>query len=342
MPLVYASMTTRLTTPRATRPGHRRLRALATALLAAAALTTIADARVLSLPGPPAVGARLSTGDADGDGRTDLAVAGAGRVDWLPAGGQPVAATASTRDVVDIVHADLDGDGRDEIVAARADGLGLLRLIDGALVLGGGTVDDAIWRVAAADVDGDGADELAVVLLQRDAVAEVPRSVVRLVDVDAGPTGLGLYTLDEVQLSAHVGDLCFVSTDSGPLLIAETGAEEVGGRLRTWETRGGHLRAPRALQVGGDDLRILSLSAVSAGPRSLLSLVDVSGRVRVVDWAGGILRPGVLRAGIEAPVPGGSAVLGAADRHEAQMWIAPRRDGESLQWWAPVTGRSTD
>jgi hypothetical protein len=341
MTLVYAAMTTRLTTRQTTRSAHRRLRSLSTALLVAA-LTTAADARVLSLPGSPAVGARLSTGDADGDGRTDLAVAGAGRVDWLPEGGQPVAATASTRDIVDIVHADLDGDGHDEIVAARADGLGLLRLIDGSLVIGRGAVDDAVWRVAAADVDGDGADELAVVILQRDAVAEVPRSVVRLVDVDAGPTGLGLYTLDEVELSAHVGDLCFVSTDSGPLLVVETGAEEVGGRLRTWEARGGHLRAPRTLQVGGDDLRILSLSAVAAGSLSLLSLVDVSGRVRVVDWAGGILRPGILRAGIEAPVPGGSAVLGAVDRHGAQMWIAPRRDGESLQWWAPVTGPSTD
>ncbi|HCL28334.1 MAG TPA: hypothetical protein DIC52_07855 [Candidatus Latescibacteria bacterium] len=298
-------------------------------------------ARVLSFAAGNLTGPRLSTGDSDGDGRVDAALAGmvgesspmsrSARVDWYATPGGVAIGSEELSVADDLTHADLDGDGRDEIIVLGAHEWHVLKIDDGALRQVA-TVSGAssFWRITAADIDGDGDDELALVTLHRALIDEVPRAVVELVDVDLSPSGVRLNLLDTWEVAAHIGDLCFAPGAGAPMLIVETGAEEIGGRLHRLATSGGLLRESEVLSMGGERLRILSLSAVAVGPRTLLSLTDVTGRVRIVEWLDGDLR---LRGA--APITGSGASL-AGSAGNPQMWIAPRRPGEPLRWWSPV------
>lgn len=121
-------------------------------------------------------GASLAVADFDGGGRRSV-VAGAGPggssqvrvfdVNTLPIGGF-TAYDAAFRGGVNVVAADLDGDGRDEIVTAPASGGGPhVRLFTARGVPMGGFMafdsrERGGWQIAAADVNGDGRDEIAV------------------------------------------------------------------------------------------------------------------------------------------------------------------------------------
>ena len=304
-----------------------------------------ASARVLSFAAGGLSGPRLSTGDGDGDGVVDVALAGSlagrvdepaslrsARVDWYAVPGEPAVTSGELHVADDLAHADLDGDGRDEIVVVGAYDWHVLHLVDGFLrERASGSWAAPLWRVAAADIDGDGRDELALVTLRRGLVDEVPRATVELVAVDMTPTGVTLRVLDTWEVDAHVGDLCFAAAADGPELIVETGAEEVGGRLHRLSTAGGRLREVETIIAGSQRLRILSLSAVDVGQRTLLSLGDVTGRVRLVEW-----RDGRLHSHGVAPLAGAGAALAGAAGGGAQMWIAPLRPGDRLGWWSPV------
>ncbi|HJP29456.1 MAG TPA: VCBS repeat-containing protein [Candidatus Latescibacteria bacterium] len=304
--------------------------------LALMATTAVpATARVLSFAGGGLAGPRLSTGDGDGDGTVDAALCGTNgggaRVDWYAAPGLPNVSWSQLPVAADLAHADLDGDGRHEIIVVGARRWHVLQT-EGGILRGRahGATTSPLWRVAAADVDGDGRDELALVTLQRGLVDEIPQAVVELVDLELTPTGAELRVLDTWDVAGHVGDLCFAASTTGPVLIVETGAEEVGGRLQRLETTGGVLRETGTVRTGNEGLRILSLSAITVGRRTLLSLGDVTGRIRLVEWLDGGLR----RFG-EAPLSGAGAAL-SGPAGDAQMWIAPRHPGEPLGWWSSV------
>ncbi len=320
--------------------------ALLAACVIAAALP--ADARLLSFAAGSLSGPRLSTGDCDGDGTVDGALAGSlsgrvdepaalrsARVDWYAAPGTPSVASSELNVADDIAHADLDGDGRDEIVVVGAHDWHVLHLVNGLLrERASGTTTAPLWRVAATDIDGDGRDELALVTLRRGLVDEVPRAAVELVAVVMTPMGVTLSVLDTWSVDAHVGDVCFAPAADGPVLIVETGAEEVGGRLHRLSTTGGLLREEGVVIAGTERLRILSLSAVDVGQRTLVSLGDVTGRIRLVEWRGEGLRSyGVV------PLAGTGAALAGSVGGDAQMWIAPFRPGDPLGWWSPVDFR---
>lgn len=317
---------------------------LVTVLLAPTGLTPAA-ARVLAFGGGNLVAPRLSTGDSDGDAVIDAAVAGAtggrvdeaaslrsARVDWYASPGLAAVSSGELHVADDLTHADLDGDGRDEIVVVGAHSWRILQLDKGVLQERAlETTTGPLWRVAAADVDGDGRDELALVTVQRGLVDEIPRATIDLVAVDLMPGGATLRRLDSWDVAAHIGDLCFADSRDGPMLIVETGAEEVGGRLHRLSTAGGLLREQASILTGVGRLRILSLSAVSVGTEMLLSLGDVSGRIRVVEW-----RNSTLRRHAVAPLPGAGATLARPAGGAVQMWIAPLRPGDRLGWWSPV------
>lgn len=102
----------------------------------------------------------------DGDGRPDLILATAGRLDWMsqngsdfaPRGGGPIGFDADR-----FVCGDLDADGRLEIVASRQYGVGLAIVRaadDGALELVWSDADASTSELALADLDHDGRDDL--------------------------------------------------------------------------------------------------------------------------------------------------------------------------------------
>ncbi len=314
---------------------------VAVALCVAAPIT----ARVLSFGGSDLLTPRLSIGDCDGDGVIDAAMAGAvsgrvdeaaslrsARLDWYAGPGTGAVTSAELHVVNDLAHADLDGDGRDEIIVVGANTWRILQLEGGQLRQhAAGNSMLPLWRVAAGDVDGDGRDEVALVTLERGLTDEVPRATIQLVAVDMTTAGAGLHSLDTWDVAAHIGDLCFVSSPEGAVLIVETGAEEVGGRLHRLSVAGGVVREQTSILTGADRLRILSLSAVAVHRGTLLSLADVSGRVRVVEWQGDVLRRHAV-----APLPGSGASLARFAGEDVQMWLAPLRPGDPLGWWSPV------
>jgi hypothetical protein len=298
---------------------------------------TPVPARVLSFAGTSLSAPRLSVGDSNGDGVIDAALAGVAdgdgraRVDWFGTPGRSAVTSDVLHGAADLTHADLDGDGRDEIIVVGSGGWQVMGIDDDALhTRSQGAAATPLWRVAAADIDADGRDELALVTVHRGLVDEIPRSTIELVSLELSPAGISLRTLDAFDIDGHVGDLCFAPGEHGPSLVVETGAEEVGGRLHWLSTSDGALREVQSMPTGSERLRVLSLSAVRTDRRTLLSLGDVTGRIRVMEWCDGDL---TLRA--VAPLSGAGAAL-SAHLGVRQMWIAPMRPGEPIGWWSPV------
>lgn len=316
---------------------HLALRGAVLAILLVAAAPLAA--RMLSFGTTDLLGPRLSTGDLDGNGSPDAAVvgtidtspgagahAGPGRIDWY--GGAGVTSLAVSQ-AADVTHADLDGDGRDELIVVGPRGWQVLKLEpDGLQLQDHGFHGAPLWRVAAGDIDADGTDELAIVSLQRGLVDEVPTTLVELVRLT--PTA-GLQRLDAWEIAAHVGDICFAPSALGPVLIVESGAEEVGGRLHRLSTTAGLLRQQDTARTGGENLRILSLSALATEGRTLLSLTDISGRVRLVEWRSHGLQP----AGHKA-FHGAGAALSVSAAGRTDLWLVPRQPGAPINLWTDL------
>lgn len=329
-------------TPSYTRPGILAARfSVLLGLTLMSALSNPAAARVLSFGSVDLVNARLSTGDLDKDGAVDAAIVGAtartsgngaARIDWYAGPGVPPAASMILPAATDLTHADLDGDGVDELVAVGDHTWQVLRLQAGLLqTQAQGLYAEPLWRVAAGDIDADGTDELALVTVRRGLVDEVPEALVELVRLT--PSG-DLQRLDTWTVAAHVGDICFAPSAHGPVLIVESGAEEVGGRLHRLSTTAGQLRQQDVTHSGEARLRILSMSAVTNGSRTLLSLGDVSGRVRLVEWRGS-----GLRSFGSAPLRGAGAALAGSLQDRIDLWLTPLYHGDPVNWWSPVDFR---
>jgi hypothetical protein len=224
---------------------HRHIRTISVALFALG---------LLSLSGPQGAHAfeamyklRLASADLDGDGTVEILAAGRlgpfrpltgplgsrrARVEAYSRSGTLLHLLAACEDIHvadDIAGADLDADGRDEVLVIGAGRLSVLSLQGGRLLVRHVAHLPLEWthRVDAADVDGDGLVEVAVAAYDIGADGGIGNTALTIYRW----TGSGLHALDEIAVRGHVGDLTFsLPTGSvSPQLILERGAGEEGG-----------------------------------------------------------------------------------------------------------------
>ena len=242
---------------------------------------------------------RIALVDIDGDGDAELAVGGrvggfsprnrhhSARLEVLPdASSAPLA--ASMFDAVrDVAGADLDGDGKEELIVAGGGELAVIAVRDGSLVpvpqtgvpafTGGAAAN--VNRVDCMDVDGDGEVEIAWAETWGEASGEGGAStLLRVASVSADGSWR---LLSDTPLRAHVGDLCFADLDGNGRgeLVVETGVEEIGGRLDVYVMAGRGPELSFSRPADAEARRLLSLSAVRDGSRDLLIAATVDGGV---------------------------------------------------------------
>ena len=279
---------------------------------------------------------RIALADLDGDGDAELVVGGrtggfssrdrqrSARLEVL-AGASSAPAAASTFDALrDVAGADLDGDGKEELVVATGRGLAVLAVRDGSLFRVpqtgvpaiAGAAGEGVNRVDCMDVDGDGEVEVAWTGNPREPSGEGGAStVLRVASVSAD----GFWQLlSETRLSAHVGDLCFADLDGDGRgeLVVETGVEEIGGRLDLFSVSGGGPELFFSRPADADARRLLSLSPAREGSRDLVVAAAVDGAVTAFSWRGHELRGvnwrlpmdrGARVTGLAATGPGAAA-----------------------------------
>ena len=246
---------------------------------------------------------RFASGDIDGDGRDEIVAGGRvgrfmhvdaplfsrrARVDVYRQAGQllqPVGSAPDLHAVEDVTVGDVDGDGRDEIIA-----VGLGRLILLAWNKGGISVrrieplaQDWTDRVAAGDLDGDGRDEVAVTLYDIDADAEMGRT--RVIFYKWQATAFEEWQALDVPF--HVGDLALGNLDGagGQELLLETGAGDEGGDARLYHWQGGRCVETWRGPVTDGGRRALNLS-MRAGSPGLVAVGATDGGVRLFAYDG--------------------------------------------------------
>ena len=242
---------------------------------------------------------RIAWADIDGDGDAELVVGGrtgsfppwhrdhsARLVVLQEASAAPFAASVFGA-VRDVAGADLDGDGKQELVVAGGGQLEVMAVRDGSLVpvpqtglpAFPGASTWGIHRVDCMDVDGDGGVEIAWTETGRELSGEGGVSTLLRV---ASVSEDGSWQLhSETPLRAHVGDLCFADLDGDGRgeLVVETGVEEVGGRLDVFSVSGRGFELSFSRPADPEARRLLSLTAVRAGARDMLIAATVDGAV---------------------------------------------------------------
>ena len=251
---------------------------------------------------------RFAEGDVDGDGRSDLIVGGrvgpfrsltdppsarTARVELYAVGNGPMRLLAACDElpvVNDVAAGDLNGDGRDEIVAIGDHRLYVLVRSGGELV-----VEHAeeralgrLLRVDAADLDGDGRAEIAVAESRPETGAEATAADIHIYRYVAG-----LREEAVVVSGRHIGDLCFgdYDGDGGVDLAFEEGGEEIGGQISVYGFSGLHAIARIRQEVTEGRVRALSLAALGRERSTLLGVGDVTRRVHLLRDGGGELVP---------------------------------------------------
>ncbi|MFC1525248.1 FG-GAP repeat domain-containing protein [Candidatus Latescibacterota bacterium] len=304
------------------------MRQIALLIVAVSLAAAPLSAAVLELQGSSQISSpRLAAGDLDGDGDDEL-IAG-GRVGPFvpvtePVGARRAAIEASAmvrlstglelqkplasydhlKVVEDVGAGDVDGDGRDEIVAVGDRKICILALRQGRLEVQAlhEVESGRLWRVDLADVDGDGRDEMAVAAIEVAADDGDPASSVVTV-YDADPH---LAERASLSVDAHIGDLCFgdFDGDGQTQLALELGREEIGGIVQLYDVGGGFLSEQSIQQLTDDGERALGLVAQAAGGQDRLALATVRGQLLVARQIGTRLQVVAGQA-----MPGGSLPL---------------------------------
>ena len=237
---------------------------------------------------------RLASADLDGDGSVEILAAGRlgpfqsltsplgsrrARVEVYSTSGTLLHLLAACEDIHvadDIAGADLDADGRDEVLVIGAGRLSVLSLQGEQLLVRHVVQLPCEWthRVDAADVDGDGLVEVAVAAYDIGADGGIGNTALTIYRW----TGSGLHALDEIAVRGHVGDLTF-SLPAGsvsPQLILELGAGEEGGDGIGYAFSGtGFVEAWQA-PLARRPIRILHLSGLPGSDQLSASAVDGS------------------------------------------------------------------
>ena len=252
---------------------------------------------------------RFGEGDLDGDGQGELVVGGRvgpfrpvtdplqgrrARIEvqiYQQGQLQTIAMLDELPVVADIAVADIDGDGRAEILALGWHRLWTLRLERGKLVVAGEQIlaTGRLARVDAADLDGDSRAEVILAERRQTLGAEVVA------------TKLGIYRyggqwqeVSRLDLDGDVGDLCLGQVAGRPSLALELGTEEIGGLVQTYAFDGGLVPRWRAdQQITRDHIRALNLGLRFLAGRALLVVGDIAGTVALLQprdgrWVGTI------------------------------------------------------
>ena len=287
-------------------------------LAAAATLGAVpvaADQTELIATGMAISAPRVAVADVEGNGNYEVVVAG--RVGaFLPAttpagrhtsrvevwsssfssdSQSPFASLAVAAPIRDVTAADLDGDGRDEIIAAAGAELLIFTLQNGRLLerqrLYASASAASIHRVACVASGTDHRVDVAWAESSTAFEAESPGSVVRLAKLvsssHAGMVSTAIQVESSFAVRAHVGDLCLrASGAAGTLQLAiELGLEETGGRVHVYDVVNGLSRFRVAVQGTPEQRRIIALDAVPGSAGLLMAAT--------VDGAGYLLSPGV-------------------------------------------------
>ena len=283
---------------------------------------------------------RLASADLDGDGRSEILAVGRlgpfqprtspvasrrARVEVYSETGTLFRLVATCEDIRvadDVAAADLDEDGRDEILV-----IGAGRLSVGALHGNQLQIRHTIklpWerthRVAAADVDGDGRPEVVVVAYDIAPEGGVGISTLAICTW----TGAGLNILEEIQLRGHVGDLAFTRAngDAPMQLILERGGGDEGGEGIGYTMRGSKLVEMWHGPLMDRPIRVFHLSALPGS--DLLAATAVDGSAAYLrSGANGLSRIRVERR----IAPGAALLLARGDAGPCLITSGPRASG---------------
>jgi len=282
---------------------RRTAQGLATALVVVCCgLGSASEARVYRLGGTDQItAARFAQGDLDGNGVEELVVGGrvgrfravtdpfaskAARIEVYGAedGGLDLRASSQNLHVInDVAAADLNGDGRAEIVAVGDYRIYVLGYDRGELAVSHVEVlaTGRLLSVDAADLDGDGRAEIAIAESRPETGAEAQTADIRVYVYQSGGV---LEERGALGLSQSVGDICLgdFDGDGSVDLVVEQGNEEIGGVLGVYGFAGLQPFERFARQVTEDHARALSLAAGKLGPRDLLGVGDTRGRVTLL------------------------------------------------------------
>ena len=261
---------------------------------------------------------RFALGDVDGDGVPEVIVGG--RVGPFRAVTDPqirkrarveagrmagrmlhvMGASPELHVVEDVAAGDVDGDGRDEVMAVGGGRLITLGWEDGSLRIRHVEALPSGWtdRVAVGDADGDGSPEVALTLYHIEDGAEVGRTTLVLYRWQAG-AWLERWS-EEVPM--HVGDLDLADLDGtgGCELVLEAGAGDEGGEGRLFRFTDGSYTQIWSGTITDYGRRALSLSAIP-GKNGMVAVAEVEGSVRLFRMEGDALRfrgPGPVARGV--------------------------------------------
>ncbi|HXM55200.1 MAG TPA: FG-GAP-like repeat-containing protein [Candidatus Dormibacteraeota bacterium] len=241
---------------------------------------TLAAPVALTTDGPSGGGMVIATGDLDGDGRIDVAVSVAGGVDVFlqgPGGlAAPVLVPLSGGGVRDLRIADVNGDGRGDLVVA-ADQVAVYPSVTGGTFGAPIVVEPAVRsQVEVADLDGDGRPDV-LTMLNSVFYEDLQTAAGGFVQQTSRQVPTGYFPVAD---AITVGDL---NGDGRPDVAATVDGNVPGSRLQVY-----------AQDATGIPAAPVTYSSYDSPEPLVLADVNGDGRRDLIDAHGGWLDAGVL------------------------------------------------